>query len=420
MKRILLMFLTAALVFGFFGCSNASKEASEKIVDAITNDNEKTAKVNYEEDAYDLMGIDDQAFLEKYDESMIESFLDQDSAGTYEADYYYVLNNGVEVSILNGTVVSIRTYYNKETEYPVPVLKGIGGGDSYDSVVNKLGEPHYEAEELAFEEEQEYVAAVFYVGKYRYLKVYFEKKAETVSFVSCFYGEAPVFQKVGEIKIGDNLEEVKAAYEKLYYAPAYYDASQGEPKYNRIYYTPMEDRNREVECLEFYLYDKKVVRITSSVQDILEWRSYEDIFGMKNVFKENNMIGHRGNITYFYDDAAGNEQVLLKMENCATEEIDIDDDGITEIIAYKAGKMRTIDIYDYNADTETIMHLDICEALGASWSGYMGNAANVRNEYAKCIEAGFYETDGTTRTEVYSVRDNILTYIGPYSHEMFQ
>ncbi len=222
------------------------------------------------------------------------------------------------------------------------------------------------------------------------------------------------------IKVGDSLDALKESYKELYYAEAYYDTTQGEPKYNRIYYTPTEDRDRGVACKEFYVYDKKIVKIATNNYDILGWRNYEDVFGMDNVYKENNMVGHRGSAVYFNEDADGNEQVLLTIENCATEEIDIDEDGITEIIAYKAGKTKAVVIYDYDGNTESISALDLCEKLGANWSEYMGNAANVRSEYSKCVEAGFYEADGTTRTEVYSVKDNLLTYIGPYSQEMFQ
>ncbi len=417
MKRIPILILAAALLFCVSGCGSQTKT----VFDAGASDSaavgmQNAGKVNYEEDAFDLMGMEYQAFLQKYDDSMIAEY----STNAYEADYHYVLKNGVEASIYDGIVVSVRTFYYKEAEHPVPVLKGIGGGDGYDAVVGELGEPYYDGTELAGEDEKEFYAAVFYLGRYQYLKVYFENETKQVSHIFCFYGEAPELQEAGGIKIGDSLAKIKSVYNKLYYGTVFYDPSQGGPKYNRLYYVPIEDRDRGVECLEFYLYDKKVVRITSGIRDILEWRNYEDIFGRKDVYKENNMIGHHGSIIYFYDDAAGKEQVLLKVENCATEEKDVDSDGITEIIVYKAGKMKAIDIYDYNADTEMILHLDVCAALGAYWSEYMGNAANAKPEYSRCIEAGFHGSDGSDRTEVYSVKDNILTYIGPHSQEMYQ
>lgn len=367
------------------------------------------------------MGIEYQSFLAGLNDSMVSEFFDGESAGVHEAAYHYNLNDGSEVDIsADGYVISVRTFYDEETIYPVPLIKGISGEDTYDDVVDALGEPFYEGFEMAGEEEKEYYAAVFYAGSYRYLKVYFGSETKCVSSISCFYGEPPVYEEMNGIRAGDSLDDLKAAYDKLYYATAYYDPSQGGPRYNRIYYTPLEDRDRGVECLEFHVYDKKVVKVTTQVYDILGWRNYEDIFGMKDVFKENNMLGQSGNIVYFYNDAAGDEQVLLQAENCSTEEIDVDDDGITEIIAYKAGPVKAVDIYDYDQNTQAILHLDVCKELGADWSEYMGNAANVKPEYAKCIEAGFYGEDAADRIELYSVKDNILTYIGPYGRDMFQ
>lgn len=428
MNKIFVLFLTTALTWGLSGCgtdTGAESDTVEVVVSEEATGAGITAEgiinpagVDYEEDALDLMGMDYQSFLEKYDKSMIINYYDQESMEGLDADYYYVLNNGVEVNISGGVVISVRTFYNMETAYAVPVLNGIGGEDSYDDAVAELGKPYFEGPELAGrgEDKKEFYTAVFYAGKYRYLKVYFDNETKYVSYIACFYSEPPVLEETGGIKTGDSLDDLKAAYADLYYATAYYDESQGEPRYNRIYYTPVEARDRGAECLEFYLSDKKIVRITYNLYDIPGWRGYEDIFGMDNVYKENNMIGDQGNIIYFYDDVSGNEQVLLKVENCATEEIDVDGDEITEIIAYRAG---SVEIIDYDIVAKAVMRLDICEALGAVWSSYLGNAANIKEEYAMCIAAGF-KTDGTMREEVYSIKDNILTYIGPYSQDMFQ
>jgi hypothetical protein len=430
MKRILILILSGFLAFGFVGCGGTGAE-DPGAAQADTNAGAEEAsapepdaggahinvRVNYDEDAFDLMGTDYQSFLAGLNDSMVSESLDGESVGAEEADYYYILNNGVEVGLANDEVISVRVSYDRETVYPVPVLKGVGGEDTYHDAVAALGEPYYEGPESIGADGKELYTAVFYAGHFRYMKVYFDYETGYVSYIACFYAEAPVYEEAGGVKVGDSLDDLKGAYEKLYYATAYYDPSQGDPKYNRIYYTPMEDRDRGVECLEFYMYDKKVVKITTSVQDILEWRSYENVLGMNNVNKEDNMTGDRGNIVYFYDDAAGSEQVLLKLENCATEEIDIDKDGITEVIAYRPG---SVEIVDYDAAAKTIISLDLCEDLGAVWSSYLGNAANVRPEYAKCVAAGFKEADGTNREEVYSVKDNVLTYIGPYSQDMFQ
>lgn len=429
MKGIPILILTVFLVFGFSGCGGGAagtaetddgSEAAESSDPGPDSGAAAEVRVNYEEDAFELMGTDYQSFLAKLSDGMVAEFLDGESAGAHEADYHYILNNGVEVSIAGDTVISVHVSYAMEADYPVPVIKGIGGEDTYAEAVTALGTPYYEGSELAGEDETEYYAAVFYAGQYRYLKVYFDKETGYAAFISCFYGEAPVYEEAGRIKAGDSLEDLKAAYDKLYYATAYYDPAQGEPEYNRIYYTPMEDRDDGTECLVFYLMDKKVVKITTEIRDNPGWRDYEDLFGRKDVFKENNMTGRSGNIVYFYDDASGNEQVLLKVENCATEEIDVDDDGITEIIAYKAGPVKAIDIFDYDAAAQTVLRLDVCEALGAGWSEYMGNAANVKEEYARCVAAGFSEESGADRIETYAVKDNVLTYIGPLGQEMFQ
>ncbi|HWQ79453.1 MAG TPA: hypothetical protein VN381_11575 [Anaerovoracaceae bacterium] len=422
-KEILILLLSAVLTLSFFGCGGNPSDAEEPSEPEQDPDNTASAaRVDYGEDAFDLMGLEYQSFLADLNDGMVAEFLDGESAGVHEAAYYYVLNNGTEVSIsADGYVIAVRTLYNMETKYPVPVLKGIGGEDTYDDAVEALGKPYYEGSELAGEDEKEFYAAVFYAGSYRYLKVYFDSETKYVLYISCFYAEPPIYDEMDGIKVGDSLGDLKAVYDKLYYETAYYDPASGEPKHNRIYYTPMEDRDRGVECLVFYMQDKKVVKITTKVQDILEWRNYEDIFGRKDVFKEDNMVGHSGNIVYFYDDASGNEQVLLKVENCATEEIDLDADGITEIIAYYSiDNWQAMDIYDYDPATDTILHLDLRETLGAISAGYMGNAANVKYEYSKCISAGFKDSDGKDRFEVYSVKDNVLTYIGPQTQEMYQ
>jgi hypothetical protein len=193
MKRVPILLLAAALLFCVSGCGNqADKVSDAAATDPIASDPaegsmQNAAKVNYEEDAFDLMGMEHQTFLQKHDESMVADY----STNAYEADYHYVLKNGVEASIYDGKVVSVRTFYYKEAEYPVPVLKGIGGGDGYDDVVDKLGEPYYEGSELAGEDEKELYAAVFYIGRYQYLKVYFENETKQVSHIYCFYGEAP-------------------------------------------------------------------------------------------------------------------------------------------------------------------------------------------------------------------------------------
>lgn len=198
MKKILVMFLIVALIFSFLGCNDND------------NDNDITTAlgVNYEEDAHDLMEIDYKDFLEKYDESMIDTFLDKDSMDGLEADYYYILKNGVEVSIHNDKVVSVRTFYNIDAESPVPVMKNIGGEDSYDDVVGKLGEPYYEGTELTESGEtgvKEFLTAVFYIGRFQYLKVYFDHETEYVSFIACFYGEEPVTDQTDTITISVKL-----------------------------------------------------------------------------------------------------------------------------------------------------------------------------------------------------------------------
>jgi len=434
MKRILVLLLSAALAFGFFACGGAGSgerdpdaagvgaETGEASGPGQTADrNRNRAEVDYGRDAFDLMGIEYQSFLAGLNDSMVFEFLDGESAGVHEAAYHYNLNDGSEVDIsADGYVISVRTFYDEGTKYPAPMAKGIGGEDTYEEAVRVLGKPYYEGPETMGEEEKEYYTAVFYAGNGRYLKVYFNDETKYISSISCFYGEPPVYEEINGIKVGDSLDKLKAAYDKLYYATAYYDPSQGGPRYNRIYYTPIEDRDREVECLEFHVYDRKVVSITTEVYDILDRRDYEDVFGMKDVFKENNMLGHSGSIVYFYNDADGNEQVLLQAENCSTEEIDVDDDGITEIIAYKAGPVKAVDIYDYNPNAQTVLHLDVCKELGADWSEYIGNAANVKPVYAKCIQAGFYEEGAADRVGLYSVKDNILTYIGPFGPNMLQ
>jgi hypothetical protein len=217
------------------------------------------------------------------------------------------------------------------------------------------------------------------------------------------------------VGIGDTLDALQKAYPDLIYLNGYY-SYENEPKYNRCYAYAPDDGT--THFMQFYLHEKKIVMIEAG--DGLDmrpgsWQPYDNIFGMKNVYKQIEHVTSKGMETkYFYINDAGEEEILLDISSRSVEENDIDEDGKTELVVYQPG--NSMGIYDFV--NGQITYTDINETLQCSSSGFIANMSNVRHEYEKCIEAGFKNEDGTFRSEVYRYSDNELIYIGPFSDEL--
>ena len=145
------------------------------------------------------------------------------------------------------------------------------------------------------------------------------------------------------------------------------------------------------------------------------WQQYDNIFGMKNIYKEIDAVSSKGMDTkYFYINDGGEEEILLDISSRSVEEDDIDEDGKTELIVYLSG--NAMGIYDFVG--EQITYMDINKKLQCSSSEFISNMSNVKHEYKKCIVASFKNEDGTFRREVYRYSDNELTYVCPFSNEL--
>lgn len=115
-------------------------------------------------------------------------------------------------------------------------------------------------------------------------------------------------------------------------------------------------------------------------------------------------------VRYYTLNEDGNEEIVLDVY-AMTEEHDLDDDGLKEIVEYLPGEKRNIGIYDLISGE--LNYLDVSNELGATWSEYMGNMGNLQRKYLKYIEVGFEKGD-TKRYDVYQYKNNTLIYLFPF------
>ena len=113
-------------------------------------------------------------------------------------------------------------------------------------------------------------------------------------------------------------------------------------------------------------------------------------------------------IRYFIASGDSSEENVLHIY-AMTEEHDIDEDGLKEIVVYHQGDKKGIGIY--YIESGALKYLNVNNELSAIWSDYMGNVGNVEAEYVNCIGVGFVETDGKERYEVYRFKDYALVYV---------
>ena len=113
-------------------------------------------------------------------------------------------------------------------------------------------------------------------------------------------------------------------------------------------------------------------------------------------------------VRYFTTDDSGQEQVMLELDQI-TQECDLDGDGHPEIIVSLFGPVKQMAIY-YVADS-ALQYLDICQALDAQYSTFMGDVGNVKPEYSSCFSVGFEAPGG--KAEVYRFENHALVYQCP-------
>lgn len=139
-------------------------------------------------DMYTLDFQDDVYFLMGMDYTLFKKILDDDSVDIYEensvermSEHYYQLKNGVSFNINYDHITSVGTfYYDESLEYTVPSLLGVNGDDDYKSVIDKLGEPHYN------DPDSDPPSVVYLVRYQTYVKIFFDINTGKVSYISCF------------------------------------------------------------------------------------------------------------------------------------------------------------------------------------------------------------------------------------------
>ncbi len=115
-------------------------------------------------------------------------------------------------------------------------------------------------------------------------------------------------------------------------------------------------------------------------------------------------------IRYYVLKEDGNEETVLDVY-AMTEEHDLDDDGLNEIVVYLPGEKKNIGIYDLTSGV--LNYIDVSSELDATWSEYMGNMGNLQRKYLNYIEVGFEKGD-VKRYEIYQYKNNTLIYLCPF------
>ena len=221
------------------------------------------------------------------------------------------------------------------------------------------------------------------------------------------------------IKIGDTLDDLKSAYENLLYEDDWFP-EYDDPLFNRVYVYPAES---EQEYLAFFLQNKTIVMIIGAwTLDIgmpgLTESGY-NLLGYENLHRENN-IDESGKLSYkyFYEDESGKEVVLREISDQYVYALDIDNDGVNELLANLPPKNNygSLGIYDYI--TGKVSFMDINEKMGCLWSISLDSLANLKPEYRKCVQLGFENEEGPYLSGIYQVIDNELIYVCPFNNDV--
>jgi hypothetical protein len=115
-------------------------------------------------------------------------------------------------------------------------------------------------------------------------------------------------------------------------------------------------------------------------------------------------------VRYYVLKEEGYEETVLDVY-AMTEEHDLDDDGLNEIVVYLPGERKNIGIYDLISGE--LNYIDVSSELDATWSEYMGNMGNLQRKYLNYIEVGVEKGD-VKRHEVYQYKNNTLIYLCPF------
>lgn len=98
--------------------------------------------------------------------------------------------------------------------------------------------------------------------------------------------------------------------------------------------------------------------------------------------------------------------LMAAVEHPDVEFHDLDGDGFQEVLAWPAGDVQNLIIYDYY-DNE-IQKTNPAQTLGVEFAGYTGLIGNLQQEYSNMVEAGSGQINGTG---IYQYDDGILTWV---------
>lgn len=219
------------------------------------------------------------------------------------------------------------------------------------------------------------------------------------------------------IGIGDSLEALQNAYPELIYHNAAYSDGRQLAEYTRLYsYVPLDGSNNYIN---FYLKDQKVsmIKIANSLDEPRNWDDAEPILGQDNLFCEvqSDQPG-QSYVKYFYVKDDGKEEVLLDIKNAWPQSVDLDGDGITEIVVQYTEHNRYTNVGIYRMRGDQLEYIDVNQALEDQ--GYQGlvssfceRAANEQSQYAYYIQVIGEHEDGSKLEAKYVLKTGQLACV---------
>lgn len=219
------------------------------------------------------------------------------------------------------------------------------------------------------------------------------------------------------IGIGDGLDVLKNSYPELIYHNAANGNGTEMADFTRMYSFVPEDGSNNY--INFYLKDKKItmIEIANSLDAPRNWYVAEPILGQDNLFCEilNDKPG-KSHIQYFYVKDNGEEDILLDIHNAWAQSVDLDDDGITEIVVQYTKDNRYTNVEIYRMNQEQLEYIDVNKELADTdfdqiYSYYSEGGANEQSHYGYCIEIVYESTDGSKKTAKYVLEKGELKSI---------
>lgn len=219
------------------------------------------------------------------------------------------------------------------------------------------------------------------------------------------------------IGIGDSLDVLKSAYPEL----LYHNAAQGNgtelAEYTRLYsYAPEDGTNYYIN---FYLKDKKVtmIEIANALDAPKTWDQWDLILGKENLFCEvlSDKPG-QSHVQYFYAREDGTEEVFLDIQNAWPQSLDLDGDGVTELIVQYMEQNQYTNVGIYYRNEDQVKYLDVKETLAAEGMNVRNaivaeKAANEQSQYQYYITVSAAREDGKKLEAKYGLQTGKLIAI---------